>query len=357
MSAPTARVRLLLLGLAVAAMLGLKYWPEAEEPSWAPNPNYARAAHGTPATANAGADAGTAPRAELGRPDSGIANQAGFGVLVMQRDQPAADTGSFYYVEIHDSTRTLASMGFISQSALLDSTARFAALAESGAKTELAVASRSTVDSAMRAPTSECTAEIPTPVRQLAGASSPWKLALMSGVEPALPDGEWNARHATAADRAEALRLARSLPAPPPPLSEDAPAPVPAPLPITFELKSLHRFTTDGTDYLVADVLMRYEERRAGSADADQLSAQRLFIAERNATTASAPFTVVWSDREGAWSDEPTTETPVMMLRLGAERLLTLYTSGQYKDGGGGLFVSRVGKQQWRTVASWYGGC
>jgi hypothetical protein len=46
-----------------------------------------------------------------------------------------------------------------------------------------------------------------------------------------------------------------------------------------------------------------------------------------------------------------------MMLRLGAERLLTLYTSGQYKDGGGGLFVSRVGKQQWRTVASWYGGC
>ena len=50
-------------------------------------------------------------------------------------------------------------------------------------------------------------------------------------------------------------------------------------------------------------------------------------------------------------------EEPAMMLRLGADHLLTLYTSGTYGLGQGGLFVVRIAKGQWRTVASWYTGC
>jgi hypothetical protein len=356
MSAPTARTRLLLLGLAVAVMLGLLYWPETEERSWAPNPNHVRTAPG-PQANRAGAEQRFAPPVDRARSDSDFANHGlGFGMLLMERDQ-TADTGSFYYVDLRDSTRTLPSLGFIAQSTLLDSAARFAALAEAGPPGEIAVASRAAVDAALHSPGSDCIVELAIPVRHLSGGSSRWKVALMPGAEAALPTGEWRTWRATTADREEALHLAHLLPAAAPPAREDAQPLDSVRVPGTFALESLHQFRIGSTDYLVADVRVQYTEPPKGSTAADQLFEQRLFIAEREASSGPVPFGIAWSRQEAAWSDEPATESPVMMLRLGAERLLTLYTSGHYKDGGGGLFISRVGKQQWRTVASWYAGC
>ena len=45
------------------------------------------------------------------------------------------------------------------------------------------------------------------------------------------------------------------------------------------------------------------------------------------------------------------------MLLLGDDRLLTLYANVHYKDGVGGVFLSRFRNGQWRTVASWTSGC
>ena len=84
---------------------------------------------------------------------------------------------------------------------------------------------------------------------------------------------------------------------------------------------------------------------------------QRLIIAERPAGDRDASFRTVWAHHDAGYGDETSTEDPVMMIRLGPAHLLTLYTSGDYKDGGGGLFVSRTGAGRWSVVASWYAGC
>jgi hypothetical protein len=352
MSAPSARTRLLLLALGVTAIIGLLYWPEAEEPNWAPNPNYVgggarpTAPPAVPTTASVGVEEQMPLRGRTLSDSEFVRLVAGYGLLRMEREyRSGSDTAGFYFVELRDSTRSLRSLGFIQASALLDSTQRFAALADSAPSTSLAVSSIAAVSSVLRTRMEDCIMEIPVPLRSLA-SDDRWTLALAPVSAAALPAGEWRAVRG-AADHAEALRLARHLP------DDSAETEPPGPL----ELRSLHRFTLDGTDFLVADVRIVHAKRRSGTSPGDQVWEQRLFIGERDARGRSAPFRIVWSRSDAGYPDEMATETPVMMLRLGDDRLLTLNTSGDYKDGGGGLFVSRVAKGQWREVASWYAGC
>lgn len=80
-------------------------------------------------------------------------------------------------------------------------------------------------------------------------------------------------------------------------------------------------------------------------------------IAERDVSDRSSPFRIAWSHQGAAGDDEPATQEPVLMLLLGDDRLLTLCANVHYKDGVGGVFLSRFRNGQWRTVASWTSGC
>jgi hypothetical protein len=126
-----------------------------------------------------------------------------------------------------------------------------------------------------------------------------------------------------------------------------------------FHLANYFRFTADGAEIIVADARRTVQHRITADGKPELVSVleQRPFIAERPAANASGVFAVKWQYQGGGPDDESNTIVPSVALRLGVDRLLTVYMSGSYKDGNGGVFISRRADGSWREVAQWVGGC
>jgi hypothetical protein len=358
MTPSPARLRILLLVLGVTSILGLLYWPEADEPRLYPGPNDlpnpVRSAPGGSAPAE-GEEVAVQPRRTLSDTEF-VDLTAGYGVVVMLRQDDGGDTGSFYFVQSSDSLRPLRELGFIQASALLDSTTRLEAHVDSAPASRLEFASRQLVDSALRAREDGCITEIPVPTRRLDSGEARWTLALTPGAAQAVPASVWRAPRDSAPHREAALRLARQLPADSLEAeslasSDSRLANVPA------QVRSLHHVTLDSTELIIADVRRERTSLADAQREEDLVWEQRVFIAERDSRDRSSPFRVVWHHYGVGNPDRIRTEEPLLLLRLGAERLLTLYMSSDYYDGGGGLFIARSGPAKWKEVASWDGGC
>lgn len=340
---PATRLRALLLLLGATAILGVLSWDVADDDLGPPAGR--RAASAAAAVAE--------PRVPI-LSDSELARRAaGYGVLVMLREHD--DTGSFYFVDPADSTRLLRELGFFPASALLDGSARFEAAGDSAEPVRLAVPVPQVVDSALRDPGDGCILEVPVPTRRVAGPPGQWTIALAPGAASAVPASLWRAPVDSVADRALALQLAAGLP-------PDSAAPAPPPAAdsilrgVPFRVVAVHRFTLDGAELLVADV-RREGAALAGTPDAGTLAEQRVLVAERDAGEPASAFRIAWHAHHLGDPDETTTLEPVQLLRLGPRRLLTLYLSADYEDGGGGVFVARLTPGRWTEVAEWYGGC
>ncbi|HEV8497883.1 MAG TPA: hypothetical protein VGQ56_13510 [Gemmatimonadaceae bacterium] len=284
------------------------------------------------------------------RSDSELARVvADYGALLRGISDSVA---SFYFVTLDDSSTSLSSLGFMRASTLLDSTAEFDAYGDT-ASTRFHVASRSAVDSAFRHREDGCVIEVPVPVRPTLPPGESWVLALTPGSARVLPSSEWRIPGDSLAQRTEALHFAESLP-----MDTSAGASamqaaqhrgVMATTPL--DLVAHYRFVVDGVEIMIV------ETHRAVRNDTLSLEEERLLIAERDASDQRAAFKVTWHTYSVDDPDQLVTETPLAMLRLGRTRLLTLFTDGHYRDGGGGLFIARTGRGKWRTVASWYTGC
>lgn len=275
---------------------------------------------------------------------------ADYGVLLRGSSDSVA---SFYFVTLDDSSTSLSSLGFMRASTLLDSAAEFEAFGDDTGSTRFHVASRSAVDSAFRHRDDGCVIEVPVPVRPALPPSESWVLALTPSSARVLPSNEWRIPGDSLAQRTEALHLAESLPMD---TSAGASAMQAAQhrgfmAKTPLELVTHYRFVVDGVEIMIV------ETHRAARNDTLSLEEERLLIAERDASDQRSAFKVTWHTYSVDDPDQLVTETPLAMLRLGRARVLTLFTDGHYRDGGGGLFIARVGHGKWRTVASWYTGC
>jgi hypothetical protein len=277
---------------------------------------------------------------------------AGYGILLPSGSDSVA---SFYFATLVDSSTSLADLGFISATRLLDSGSRFEPFGDERGLPHVRVASRAQVDSALRVRDDECVVDVPVPVRPALPANGSWIIALAPGAAETVPSSVWRI-DADSVDRTgEALRLARSL-------TMDtshsvgtervAAALAAAPL----QLVTHHHFVADGAEIMIVET-RRSSRQPTDTASGPTLDEHRLLIAERAALDKTAPFRVVWHQFSIDDPDQLVTETPLAMLRLGEARTLTLFTDGHYRDGGGGLFIARLGRGKWRTVASWYTGC
>jgi hypothetical protein len=126
-----------------------------------------------------------------------------------------------------------------------------------------------------------------------------------------------------------------------------------------YRVANYFRFAADGAEMIVADARRTVQHRITadGKAELVPVLEQRPFIAERPASNASGVFAVKWQYQGGGPGDESNTIVPSVVLRLGVDRLLTVYMSGSYEDGNGGVFISRRADGSWREVAQWVGGC
>ena len=358
-----ARLRILLLALGVTAIAGALYWPESRVPEFRVS-NFAF--RDTPQTAvpvPVEQDPESQPLPRTLSDSEFTEKLDGYGLVVMQRSEYESsgdDTGSFYFVTRHDSTRTLRDLGFIRGRLLLDSGSRFSALGDSGAVPQLELAARQLVDSQLRQREDGCILEVATPLRRIGPGDRPWLLAVAGGGAEPIPPSVWNVplRSADSSHLREALRLINLVPI------DSADAERLASVDtlfagIPFRLARHYRFTLDGAEIVVADaqrdVQRPYESE--GETYVTSIEQQRVIIAERDAGDRTGAFRIVWSWIGGGSDDDVVTETPALVLRLGRERLLTVYTAGDYKEGMGGRFVSRIGKGRWREVASWVSGC
>lgn len=276
----------------------------------------------------------------------------GYGILLPRGSDSVA---SFYFATLVDSSTSLAALGFISATRLLDSGSRFEPFGDERGLPHFRVASRALVDSALRARDDECIVDVPVPVRPALPANGSWIIALAPGAAETVPSSIWRIDPDSVDRSGEALRLARSL-------AVDTSHSVgnervtaalaAAPL----QLVTHHHFVADGAEIMIVET-RRSSRPATDTASGPTLEEHRLLVAERPVLDKNVPYRVVWHQSSVDDPDQLVTETPLAMLRLGEARTLTLFTDGHYRDGGGGLFIARVGRGKWRTVASWYTGC
>lgn len=274
-----------------------------------------------------------------------------YGVLLMLRhESPAGDTASYYYVAPLDSTRSLRDLGFVQAASLLDSTAQFVTLGDSLPSSIVRSRSRAGNDSVLRRRDSDCVLESPIPVVGPGSASSAWIMALVPGAAEAIPPRTWRTP-VTAEDVRLALALAEVIVPDSMERLRGSPPEAFSALPVS--LRSIHHFSFDGTEYLIADVRRECTTLECFRQRAEDDQEQRVFVAERDAGDTSAPYRITWRRYVAGSSDRNKTYEPALMLRMGPDRLLTLYLVHDL----GGIFLARSGPHTWSPVAEWYGGC
>ena len=274
----------------------------------------------------------------------------GYGFLLPRNSDSVA---GFNFVTLTDSSTSLAALGFISATRLLDTASRFEPFGDERGLPRVRVATRSHLDAGLRAQFGECAFDVSIPIRPALPAHGSWIMALAPGAAEVLPSSLWRIETDSIDRSSEALRLARSLTTDTSrPGNERAAALAAVPL----RLVTLHHFVADGAEIMVIET-QRSSRQATDTANGPALEEHRLLIAERAVLDKSAAYRVVWHQTSIDDSDQLVTERPHAMIRLGEGRTLTLFTDGHYRDGAGGLFVARIGRAKWKTVASWYSGC
>lgn len=281
---------------------------------------------------------------------------AGYGILLPRGSDSVA---SFYFATLVDSSTSLAALGFISATRLLDSGSRFEPFGDERGLPHVRVASRALVDSALRARDDGCVVDVPVPVRPALPANGSWIIALAPGAAETVPSSVWRIDVDSVDRSGEALRLAQSLPMDTSHSvggDRTAAALAAALAAAPLQLVTHDHFVADGAEIMIVET-RRSSRQATDTASGPTLDEHRLLVAERPVLDKNAPYRVAWHQSSIDDPDQLATETPLAMLRLGEARTLTLFTDGHYRDGGGGLFIARVGRGKWRTVASWYTGC
>ena len=394
------RIRILLLALSATIGAALLLWDDSDESD---HPRGRNRAGGAPAvtaaaTPAASADSHMAPE-PISLSDEEFARQnEEFGVVVTRSDQSPSNPGSFYFVDLVDSSRTLRSLGFIRAGTLLDTAATFDGIGDVATSQRLHVASAQFVDSILREREDGCVLQRPIPLRPSTPSPAPWRLALAAGGAEAVPATAWRIVRDTVADHAEALRLMSKLPMHPihaafiarqdsaRAAEEKANAYQTARYGdarddawrdsarradstrraredsllarVPWRMSALHRFTLDGTEFMLVSATRFWEPdstARGAIGGFDMLGEQLAFVAERDPRDPASPFQVVLHHHD-VDPELDTMQEPLFLLRLGEERLLTLVAGWSYAEGGG-TFYSRVGRGHWKETARWIAGC
>ena len=387
------RIRILLLALSVAVGTALILRDDIDEPERRPGRNATDRAAPT-ASADSATDAGPAPLSD----DEFAQQNERFGVVITGGDHSPSEPGSFYFVDLVDSSRTLRGLGFIRAGALLDTAAAFDGIGDVLPAQRLRVASTQFVDSILREREDGCILQRPIPMRHSTPPPERWRLAMAAGGAEAIPAAAWRITRDTAADHAAALRLMAALPMHPiyaafiarqdfaraadekanayrtaryGDARDDAwrdsarrvdstrRASMDSLLATSpWRMNTLHRFTLDGTEFMVVSGTRTWEAESTGADSVggfDMLGEQLALTAERDPHDPASPFQVVLHYHE-IGPDMDTMQEPLFLMRLGQERLLTLVADWGYGEGGG-TFYSRVGRGQWKEVARWIAGC
>jgi hypothetical protein len=275
----------------------------------------------------------------------------GYGMLLPRNSDSVA---GFNFVTLIDSSTSLAALGFISATRLLDTASRFEPFGDERGLPRVRVASRSRLDAGLRAQFGQCAFDVSIPVQPALPAHGSWIMALVPGAAEVLPSSLWRIETDSVDRTGEALRLARSLTTDTTRFAGSERAAALAAVPL--RLVTLHHFVADGAEIMVVET-HRSSRQATDTANGPTLEEHRLLIAERAVLDKIAAYRVVWHQTSTDDPDQLATERPHAMIRLGEARTLTLLTEGHYRDGAGGLFVARIGRARWKTVASWYSGC
>ncbi len=276
-----------------------------------------------------------------------------YGVLVAYShrgpDLAGADTGGFYFLSAREQQPTLRELGFIRAGDLLDPAARLVAIGDRGPVPMLASPATQYVDSAFRHSDEVCTISVPVPLRRTAPGNAPWLVGL-AAAEPVSP-AAWQRSNGKVPETLEGE--VKRLVAEAGEGNADANAD-------PFRVSTFLRAVTDGAEVLVIDArrgvsIVVHGDR--GTSGTHEIVEQRFVIAERAAGDARAPFRSVYSTIGSDGSDWQSIATPVLMLRMGAVRLLALYADTQSSYGGGGAFIVRMAPGRWSEVAGWSAGC
>ena len=111
------------------------------------------------------------------------------------------------------------------------------------------------------------------------------------------------------------------------------------------------RVEHDGVEIIVAQA---WRTRLEGNDPIDE----RIFlVAERPLGARADAWTVAFRQVSADYTDQVVTLSYGGGLLAGQPRRPVLLLDGDYRDGGGGVFVARVAPGAWREVASWYVGC
>ncbi|HEX2779283.1 MAG TPA: hypothetical protein VHM30_07280 [Gemmatimonadaceae bacterium] len=349
------RLRILIIALGAAAIAWAIVWeaPQPAEPRsnaapYTPEPVAREVAAPAPARSE------SSPRLS---PEEYAATLSQFGIVVMERERPGAgafvDTGSFYFVGLLDSTRSLAELGFVRAGSLLDTSSRLVGYGDHGALPGLAVSGREAVDARLRERGDGCILEVATPLASTTESDEPWQIALADGSVQAPVARTRGGVGPSPATVAEALRLAAG-----PPFDTLVPRNrderIFDKVPLT--LVSHQRLTVGGVDIIVAAAKRDVEHEFVADGERHVVlrEEQRSYIAERD---GSGAYRIVWHHYDYGDPEYSTPSTPKLVLLLGRERLLTVYTYDEYVEGRGGTFVSRIAPGVWRPVVSWMAGC
>jgi hypothetical protein len=312
-------------------------------------PNVIRLGPSSPAGSRPPTTSATSPATPV--VSSRVDTIPGYGILLPRNSDSVA---GFNFVTLADSSTSLGALGFISATRLLDTASRFEPFGDERGLPRVRVSSRAHIESGLRAQYGECVFDVPLTMRPALPAHGSWIMALAPGAAEVLSSSLWKIETDSIDRTGEALRLARSLAMDTSHSggNERAAAVAAAPL----RLVTLHHFVADGAEIMIVET-RRSSRQPADTITGPTLEEHRLLIAERAVLDRTAPYRVVWHHYDIAEPDQLATETPNAMVRLGEARTLTLFTDGHYRDGAGGLFIARVGRGKWRTVASWYSGC
>ncbi len=346
------RLRILLLLLAGAALTAVILWQPVDPRL---DGYLHRGAADTSAPATSAPQAPAAPVARRPRIDSAavVAQQlASYGVV---SNGNADSLGAYYALATIDSAFTPEELGFVRAGALLDGALELEAVGTGGLVAHVRVANRAPADSALHEPQGQgCDVGVPVPLAGVPRDSS-WSLALPRGSVELLPASAWVTRD-SAADAAEAVRLARLVPGDTQIIETGMPRPAQLFDRMPFETHVQH-FASDGVEVLIviARRVREVEVRGRTRTERPRITEQRVVVAEREA--GSGPFRTVWSRYAAFDQDERNSETPFLPLRLGRARLLTIVTTIEGSESYGNGFVSRVAPGTWREIATWIGGC
>ena len=111
------------------------------------------------------------------------------------------------------------------------------------------------------------------------------------------------------------------------------------------------RVEHDGAEMIVAQAWRGKLQGR------DVVEEQIFLVAERPVGTRDDAWTVGFRHVSADYGDQVVTYRYVGRMLAGQPRRPVLLLDGDYRDGGGGIFVARVAPGVWREVASWYVGC